>query len=93
MKIEDIMAYEGGELSDEDTIKMFQSGIDSGQVWRLQGSYGRMAQYLIDTGHCKVRDLHKVRAAAIFDVPYDSVTPEQRKYAKVINFSGTYGPT
>lgn len=48
----DIIAFESGELDDEQTIALFQRLIDDGTVWHLQGSYGRMAQRLIDAGHC-----------------------------------------
>ena len=47
-----IMAFEGGEASDEQVIAGFQKLIDSGLVWSLQGAYGRMAQRLIDDGYC-----------------------------------------
>lgn len=50
--IDKIIAYEQGELDDEQTIELFQELIDSGLCWQLQGSYGRMAQRLIDAGHC-----------------------------------------
>jgi hypothetical protein len=47
-----IMAYEGGELDDEATVEGFQHLIDDGLVWRLQGTYGRMAVRLIEQGFC-----------------------------------------
>lgn len=47
-----IMAYEAGELSEDEIIEGFQSLIDSGVVWTLQGSYGRMAARLIEAGVC-----------------------------------------
>lgn len=45
-----IMAYEQGDLSDEETLEGFQKLIDSGLVWQLQGHYGRTAQALIEAG-------------------------------------------
>jgi len=45
-----IMAYEDGSLSEADTIKMFQEMVNDGSVWKLQGSYGRTAQAMLDAG-------------------------------------------
>ena len=46
-----IMAYEAGELSDKEVIKLFAELIKTKQCWSLQGMYGRMAQSLIDNGY------------------------------------------
>lgn len=55
-----IIAYEQGELDDGETVTLFQHLVDSGMAWRLQGSYGRQAQRMIDAGlvkgpHSRVR--------------------------------------
>ena len=42
-----IMAYESGELSDKETLELFSELIKTGEVWHMQGSYGRMADFLI----------------------------------------------
>ena len=47
-----IMAYEAGELDEQETIDGFQLLIDSGLAWSLQGCYGRMAARLIENGDC-----------------------------------------
>lgn len=52
MPIDQIIAYENGELNEEETIKLFQSLIDNGMAWRLQGHYGRTAAALIEEGLC-----------------------------------------
>lgn len=51
-QLDRMIAYEQGELSYEDSITLFQELIDSGLVWKLQGSYGRTASALIDAGEC-----------------------------------------
>ena len=45
-----IMRYEGGEMSEEETIEFFQRLVDSGLAWSLQGHYGRAATTLIQRG-------------------------------------------
>lgn len=45
-----IIAYESGEMSETDTIALFQDLVNSGLAWQLQGSYGRMATALIEQG-------------------------------------------
>lgn len=52
MPIDQIIAYEQGELDDDATIELFQGLIDSGLAWQLQGHYGRTAAALIDAGYC-----------------------------------------
>ncbi len=50
--VDNIMAWESGELDNEATIKFFQYLIDTGQAWTLQGCYGRTARGLIKAGYC-----------------------------------------
>jgi len=52
MDVDFVMAFEAGELDDEQIIAGFQKGIDSGLVWQLQGCYGRAARSLIYQGLC-----------------------------------------
>lgn len=45
-----IIAYEEGELDEDETVGLFQHLVDNGQAWSLQGSYGRTATDLINAG-------------------------------------------
>lgn len=49
--IDQIIAYEQGELSPNDSLEMFANLIKTGDVWKFQGSYGRVAKNLIDNGY------------------------------------------
>lgn len=48
-----IIAWEEGTATDEQIIDGFQHLIDSGEVWHLQGCYGRTAASLIEDGFCR----------------------------------------
>jgi hypothetical protein len=56
--IDDILRYEDGLMTREETIDFFQKLVDNGKAWSLQGSYGRMAEALIKSGD--VVDTHNV---------------------------------
>ncbi len=47
-----IIAYENGELDQEEAAELFQHLIDNGMAWSLQGSYGRAAAAFIAAGYC-----------------------------------------
>jgi hypothetical protein len=55
-QIDKIIAYEQGDLDEDDIIDLFQEMLDSGIVWQLQGSYGRTARQLIQLGHIQQGD-------------------------------------
>ena len=47
-----IEGFDGEDHTEEEVIEAFQSLIDSGVVWQLQGFYGRSAAQLIEQGYC-----------------------------------------
>ncbi len=50
MLVDKLMAFEDGELSDNETIELFSELVKSGMAWQLQGFYGRFAKDLIEQG-------------------------------------------
>ena len=48
-----MMAFENGSLSEKEIAELFQSLIDSGQAWKMKGTYKRIAEHLIREGVCK----------------------------------------
>ena len=48
--VEKIIAFEAGELDNDETLELFAGLVRSGMAWQLQGSYGRTAAALIDGG-------------------------------------------
>jgi hypothetical protein len=61
--VDKIIAYEDGNLDEQDTIAFFQELINSGLVWQLQGRYGRTAASLIEAGICSRRPATQERQA------------------------------
>lgn len=51
-RVDKIIAFEQGQLNDDEIIDLFQEMIDDGSVWSLQGTYGRAATSLINNGYC-----------------------------------------
>ena len=49
-RLDFIIGFEEGTLTDGDIIDGFAKMIKDGSVWSLQGMYGRMARDLIDGG-------------------------------------------
>lgn len=53
--VDNVIAYENGEMEEEDIIKFFQHLINTERAWTLQGHYGRMASSLIEAGLCTMK--------------------------------------
>jgi hypothetical protein len=48
--VDKIIAYEDGQMTDEQVVGLFSDLVKNGMAWTLQGTYGRMASTLIDRG-------------------------------------------
>ena len=48
--VNDIMAYESGEMDEGEMIEFFRKLIESGMINHLQGHYQRTAADLVDVG-------------------------------------------
>lgn len=48
--LSNIIAWESGELNEEDERAFFQHLVDTGLAWQLQGTYGRRAAQLLGEG-------------------------------------------
>lgn len=48
--VDDIIDYENGQLDEPETLALFQTLVDSGMAWSLQGHYGRTALALLEAG-------------------------------------------
>lgn len=51
--VERVMAFEAGTLPEDQTLDLFQELVDTGMAWELQGTYGRTALSLINSGHLR----------------------------------------
>ena len=48
--VDRIVAFETGQLDEDETIGLFQHLVDTGAAWTLQGTYGRTAVALLEAG-------------------------------------------
>jgi len=49
-RIDQMIAWENGDLDEADTVDLFQHLVNTGQAWQLQGCYGRFAENLLLNG-------------------------------------------
>jgi hypothetical protein len=48
--VDQIVAYEQGELDEDEIVELFAVLVETGMAWQLQGHYGRTAMALIEAG-------------------------------------------
>jgi hypothetical protein len=51
--VDQLIAYEEGQLTEDEEIALFQHLIDTGTCWHLEGHYQRVAATLIEAGLIK----------------------------------------
>jgi hypothetical protein len=51
--VEKLSAFEDGLLDLDQICDLFQSLINTGLAYRLQGSIGRTAEHMIELGYCR----------------------------------------
>ncbi len=60
---EKIIAFESGDMHDDDLVGFVQELIDTGLAWKLQGMYGRMAAYFIMERLCEHKESDHAEAS------------------------------
>ena len=48
--VTDVIAFEEGEMSQEEAVEFMAALVKSGMAWQLQGFYGRTANSMIEAG-------------------------------------------
>jgi hypothetical protein len=48
--VDQLIAYEEGQITDDEEVALFQRLIDTGTCWHLDGHYQRVAATLIEAG-------------------------------------------
>jgi hypothetical protein len=51
--VDQLIAYEEGQITDDEELALFQHLIDTGTCWHLAGHYHRVAATLIEAGLIK----------------------------------------
>jgi hypothetical protein len=51
--VDQLIAYEEGQITEDQEIALFQHLIDTGTCWHLEGHYQRVAATLIEAGLIK----------------------------------------
>ena len=57
--VDQLIAYEEGQFTEDEEIALFQHLIDTGTCWQLQGHYQRVGATLIESGLIKPPELAK----------------------------------
>ena len=53
--VDKMIAYEGGEMNEEEVVEFFQELLDRRLINSLQGHYQRTAALLLELGHIDLR--------------------------------------
>ncbi|GAH86495.1 unnamed protein product, partial [marine sediment metagenome] len=76
---------EGHGMSEDEVVALWQHGVDTGIVWRLQGWYGRNAQAMLDAGIIKYPRKHTKESSTDYwgnKIPTHEQAKEHKLYKK-----------
>ena len=62
--VDQLIAYEEGQMSQDEEIALFQHLIDTGTCWHLGGHYHRVAATLIEAGLIRPPEKQQQQATA-----------------------------
>lgn len=48
--VDKVIRFEDGDLTEDETVAFFQELLDTGGIYRLQGSYQRTMKHFIENG-------------------------------------------
>ena len=65
VSIDRIIAFENGDLNNQEVVDLFQELVNDGSAWTLQGAYGRMAVSLIQSGDVRRSETGRARSARL----------------------------
>lgn len=87
-RLDAMLAYEQGSLSEEEVVSLFQELIDEGWAWKLQGHYGRTAASLIEKGQCMFATEARQDAYGDYVPSRDEVKPGSPGSAEYVQARG-----
>jgi len=50
INVSDVIAFEEGEMTQDEAVEFMAALVQSGMAWQLQGFYGRTANSMIEAG-------------------------------------------
>jgi hypothetical protein len=82
--INDVIDWEGGDMSSKREKNFFQKMVNDGSVWQLQGMYGRRAKQLLNFG---IIDYPKKRTYDAYGNPIPTQADISKQFGKYVPVS------